>query len=284
MYKEALELYRSIDRAVASRQPSSNVTGSVASFWQLLDSRERDQMHSALEMLRTSAAQGLPCAQLQLGIILLLGRAPDKPRDELDTEAFNCLSLAASTGNIRAQFNLGLMYHQGRGIRQSDDGEAARFWTLAARSGHTKAQYNLGSLFEQGRGVNQCDREAVKWYSKAVDGGDANAMLSLSTFLLEGRGGLERNSERRYELLLRSAASGNNDAWAQVLELYPEEFGSPTQRRRTNSGYVESPRRLDVAARRPKGRLTRRIFPSASVSPALLRERERVEAVRRWRY
>ena len=41
----------------------------------------------------------------------------------------------------------------------------------AADQGVPKAQYSLGMMYEQGRGVERSDAEAMYWYQKAADGG-----------------------------------------------------------------------------------------------------------------
>jgi TPR repeat protein len=54
-------------------------------------------------------------------------------------------SLAAAQGHADAQFNLGLMFSNGRGVAQ-DDAEAVRLYNLAAAQGHAGAQTNLGLM------------------------------------------------------------------------------------------------------------------------------------------
>ncbi len=56
----------------------------------------------------------------------------------------------AEQGNADAQFNLGVMYYFGRGVRQ-DYKEAVRWYRLAAAQGHASAQYKLGSMYHHGR-------------------------------------------------------------------------------------------------------------------------------------
>jgi len=58
----------------------------------------------------------------------------------------------AEEGGAEDQFNLGLMYAEGRGVPE-DDAEAARWLRLAAEQGNALAQYNLGFIYDSGRGV-----------------------------------------------------------------------------------------------------------------------------------
>ena len=69
----------------------------------------------------------------------------------------------AEQGHGLAQFNLGVMYENGRGVAQ-DDTEAVRWYRAAAEQGLALAQHNLGFMYQYGRGVTQDDREAVRWY------------------------------------------------------------------------------------------------------------------------
>jgi len=77
----------------------------------------------------------------------------------------------AAKGNAVAQYNLGLMYANGEGVRQ-DYAEAMKWWKLAAAQGHSGAQYNLGVMYYKGEGVRQDKRMAKEWFGKACDKGD----------------------------------------------------------------------------------------------------------------
>ena len=61
---------------------------------------------------------------------------------------------AAEQGHADAQYNLGFMYDQGKGLKQ-DFGEAVRLFRKAADQGDVKAHCNLGVMYVQGQGVKQ---------------------------------------------------------------------------------------------------------------------------------
>ena len=69
-----------------------------------------------------------------------------------------------------------------------DDAEAVRWWRRAAEQGHATAQYNLGVMYANGRGVPQDDAEAVRWYRLAADQGEALAQSNLGVMYANGRG------------------------------------------------------------------------------------------------
>ena len=56
------------------------------------------------------------------------------------------LRALAEQGDAEAQFNLGLVYREGRGATV-DVGEADRWWRRAAEQGHVDAQYRLGLMY-----------------------------------------------------------------------------------------------------------------------------------------
>ena len=51
----------------------------------------------------------------------------------------------AEQGDALAQFNLGYMYHYGKGVLQ-DYAEAVKWYRLAADQGDALAQFNLGNM------------------------------------------------------------------------------------------------------------------------------------------
>ncbi len=54
---------------------------------------------------------------------------------------------------------------------------------------------NLGVMYENGRGVERDDAEAVKWYRKAAEAGNAKGMVKLGLLYAKGRGVAEDDVE-----------------------------------------------------------------------------------------
>ncbi len=62
------------------------------------------------------------------------------------------------------------------GVAAYDRGEyptALREWRPLAKQGDADAQYNLVIMYSSGEGVPQDYAEAVRWYRKAAEQGDA---------------------------------------------------------------------------------------------------------------
>ena len=70
------------------------------------------------------------------------------------------------------------MYGTGSGVSR-DDAEAIRWYRRAADQGDALAQSNLGWMYENGRGVQRDRVEAVRWYTRAADQGDSWAQEQL---------------------------------------------------------------------------------------------------------
>ena len=86
--------------------------------------------------------------------------------DFVSIPAFDAAEEGAEQGNPLAQFNLGLMYYDGRGTAQ-DFSEAAKWWRLAAEQGYAEALHNLGRMYGKGQGVSRDFVEAHKWFDLA---------------------------------------------------------------------------------------------------------------------
>ncbi|CNP68956.1 TPA: sel1 repeat family protein [Neisseria gonorrhoeae] len=81
---------------------------------------------------------------------------------------------AAEQGNAAVQFNLGVMYENGQGVRQ-DYVQAVQWYRKASEQGDAQAQYNLGLMYYDGRGVRQDLALAQQWLGKACQNGDQNS-------------------------------------------------------------------------------------------------------------
>ena len=93
----------------------------------------------------------------------------------------------AEQGDAQAQFNLGLIYYKGEGVRQ-DKQKAVEWYRKAAEQGDARAQYNLGLMYDKGDGVRQDKQKAVEWLTKAAEQGHARAQCNLGWMYYKGEG------------------------------------------------------------------------------------------------
>jgi TPR repeat protein len=72
------------------------------------------------------------------------------------------------------------MYFEGRGVTH-DEAEAVRWWRKAIETGDQEAMARLGLSYAQGRGVPQDLAEGALWLQRAAAAGDAEAKEWLKT-------------------------------------------------------------------------------------------------------
>ena len=86
---------------------------------------------------------------------------------QAQTPEIDALRAQAEQGDAEAQYRLGFMYAEGRGVPQ-DDAEAVRWYRLAADQGDARAMSNLGGMYAGGRGVVQDYVQAHMWRNVAA--------------------------------------------------------------------------------------------------------------------
>jgi uncharacterized protein len=94
---------------------------------------------------------------------------------------------------------------------KGDYATALRLLRPLADQGDAAAQYNLGVMHANGRGVPQNYTEAAKWYHLAADQGDAPAQSNIGGLYAIGQG-VPKNYISAYTWLSLSAAQGNQIA------------------------------------------------------------------------
>lgn len=118
--------------------------------------------------------------------------------------------IAAEQEEALAQFNLGLIYSHGHGIRP-DYKEALKWYRLAADQGQAEAQSNLGWMYRNGLGVQKDYKEALRWYKLAADQGQTEAQWNLGLMHLNGLG-TPQDYVQAYMWFNLSGVTGNRNA------------------------------------------------------------------------
>jgi hypothetical protein len=97
------------------------------------------------------------------------------------------LTAPAESGDAAAQLKLGMHYYEDTSRERPPDYEQALKWFhRAADQGNAEAQARIGMMYHTGRGVPRDDAEAARWYLLAANGGYPWAQLQLSD--MYGRG------------------------------------------------------------------------------------------------
>ncbi len=164
------------------------------------------------------------------------------------------LEKSAKSGNIRSQFSLANMYHNGIGVktneklafywysRVADQGfasaqfniangyyygigtainlnKALLWYQKAAEQGFVLAQYNLAVMYRQGEGTEVDNKAAFRWYQKAAQSGHHIAQVALGTLYLHGIG-VAKDEDKAKALLLSAAQAGYDQAQFQLGKLF----------------------------------------------------------------
>jgi uncharacterized protein len=120
------------------------------------------QYAKAAESWQPLAEKGDAAAQYYLGTLFAEGKGVERN----DATAFVWFERAAEQGNADAQYNVGASYAAGTGVAKSFEA-AAQWFRRAADQGMVFAQVNLGLLYAAGNGVPKDNIEAFKWLELA---------------------------------------------------------------------------------------------------------------------
>ena len=187
----------------------------------------------AAELYRRAADLGDPDAQYDLAFMLDGGEGIPRDRDEAerlfrlsadqgDTDACLCIGgilyergdyagaegyfmTAALKGDVKAAYNLGLMYSEGS-LGEADTDKAEEWFESAAAEGFAYAQTSLAGILYSKGDVDG----AAEWYRKAADQGEPTAMYNLGAFGISGM--VKMDDRESMDLLVRAASAGVEEA------------------------------------------------------------------------
>lgn len=131
---------------------------------------ERGNKHEAIALYEKAAELGDPTGQCNLGISYLQAQPPNL---KLGVKWLYRASLA---GHVRAQYQLGLCFHQGRGADSSMQ-QAALWYLKAAEAGYVRAMYNVSLCYSSGEGFCYNIGLGRKWMKRAADHGHSRAQF-----------------------------------------------------------------------------------------------------------
>lgn len=138
-------------------------------------------------------------------------------------EDIDALTEKAKAGDIIAQFELGVIYDFGQGVKQNNK-KALKWYRKAAVQGNLSAQFNLGTMYKNGQGVTQSYIKAAKWYQKAVEQEDSDAQCNLGVMYQLGDG-VEQSDSKAVDLYLKAAEQGHADGQCNLGWMYKNGRG-----------------------------------------------------------
>lgn len=200
-----------------SSKPQVPVTSNISSDY-LRDLKSRIKPDPSLtpvtKKIENQAFKGVPEAQHDMGAIYVSGNG--RIKKDLSRAAL-WFTEAANNGVANAKYNLGVLYHQGMGVK-SDLDKAISLYDEAAKMGHPEAQYNLGIANIEGIGTPYNPGRAARYFENAASQGITEAAYNLGLIYENGLLG-----DVRPDLALswykRAADSGSPEAQAALQQL-----------------------------------------------------------------
>ena len=95
-------------------------------------------------------------------------------------KAIEFLEKSADNGNYPAEFDLGVLYNDGKGGLVQDKAQACKLFEKAADQGHTMAMHNTGYCYQSGVGAKKDLDKAIHYYSKATEAGSVRSGHNLA--------------------------------------------------------------------------------------------------------
>jgi TPR repeat protein len=184
------------------------------------------------EALERAAAEGDVNAQYTLGEYLRFGSNDSYKINYV--EAFKWYKKAAEAGHIDAQYAVGCMLEEGKGV--PEDREEAQKWidrsqmgkfekfVKQAENGKPWDQTNMGYFYRDGTGLGYPGKfepdysEAMKWFQKAAAGGDWRGMMGIAGLYRDGLG-VTQDYKTASEWLQKAAEQGSFHALVRMAYL-----------------------------------------------------------------
>jgi TPR repeat protein len=173
-------------------------------------------------------------AEFQLGLRYITGKGL-----KADPKAgLKWLEKAASQGHSKAMLVIGSLYEDGdkeTGLTQ-DFNKAAEWYQKAAAKDLPEAQYQLALLYIQGKGVKAAPEKAAEWFQKAALNGHAPSQSAYAGLLIEGEG-VKKNPAKAALWFLKAAKQDNGYAQRKLANLYFVGLGVPVDYKRCAAWY-----------------------------------------------
>ncbi len=134
---------------------------------------------------------------------------------------------SAKQGDADAQFNIGYMYSQGKGVTR-DKTQAIKWYTKAAEQGKANASYNLALEYQYGcKNIKRDYSQMIKWYAKSVLDGNLSALsefddLERVTRTEEDKKELQNAFIANIKYLIKLAKKGHKDIQFRLAMIYAD--------------------------------------------------------------
>jgi TPR repeat protein len=122
------------------------------------------------------------------------------------------LQQAYRHGDLDCAHVTAVIYEYGKYGVEVDIYLAAKWFHGAARAGNVESMAEYAMCLELGCGVEQSDEEALDWYQKAAELGDATSNYSVGEWFESARGGLPQSDTEAVLWYFKAASMGDEDS------------------------------------------------------------------------
>lgn len=180
----------------------------------------RQDAVAARKWYEAAAAKGNGDALFTLGSLLMAA-----PAVTAKDQAVDYFRRAAEAGNMRAAYNLGLVYLQGE-VAPKEPAIAAEWFQRAADRDQPDALYALATLYRDGNGVPRDIVESARLLQRASAIGNAVATTELAILVFNGTG-LPKDETRAADMFREAALAGNAIAQNRYARILSAGRGAP---------------------------------------------------------
>ena len=143
--------------------------------------------------------------------------------DDSYKQALASYTIAAKEESAIGQYNLGLMYEEGKG-RVVDLVKAQEFYQKAADQGHSQAMFRLAGIYFSGSNGSADPQKAIDWYQKAAEKNNREALYQLG-LLSETGVAVKLDFAAALNYYLKSAKLGNQQGMLAAARMYQYGIG-----------------------------------------------------------
>jgi len=112
---------------------------------------------------------------------------------------------SAEEGDAEAKYMLGLMYFEGKGVKQNKE-KGIKYITRAAKDGDNEAQFEVGKWYYEGSFKKKNLRKAIKFLKSSANQGNEDSLMLLGKIY----------EEKAIEMYQRAKDAGHENA---IMEL-----------------------------------------------------------------
>ncbi|MDR2171363.1 MAG: SEL1-like repeat protein [Planctomycetaceae bacterium] len=204
----------------------------------------------AIKLLKKSASQGYPLAELYLGKIYINNHYDIETNPQLAIKLFRS---AAEKGNKDAAINLAQCLLDGIGESENID-EAVKIWKKYAKEynrhfvgssyykhvpGDAHCQYMLALVYSDEKLPEYNIKEAIKWLRRSAEQGHRFAQESLGYYLLTGTN-VKQNVKEARHFLYKAAIQNLSVAQFYLAEIYSNGQGIQPNQKEAFKWYKKS--------------------------------------------